>query len=66
MFEMYTKISAKLPGFDCLLDSFTYQIFLESYYVPGIILGARAIAMHQTVKNTCPQGAYILKAVKGN
>ena len=50
----------------CFIHSFIYQIVLESYYIPGIIPGARATEMHQIIKNTCPQGTYILKVIKGN
>lgn len=52
-----------LPRSECLPDSFIYQIFIESYYVPGNTLGAGAAAMHDS-QNTRLQGAYILKVVK--
>lgn len=58
------KSQAKLPRSDCSLESFIYQLLIESYYVSGTILGAGATTMHQTVKSTCPVGTHILKVVK--
>lgn len=34
--------------------------------MPGTIPGARPTEMHQRVKNSCPQGTYIVKVVKDN
>lgn len=58
------KSRTKLHTSDCLPGSLIYQVFIGTYYVPGTTLGPGATAVHKTVKNTCLQGAYILKMIK--
>lgn len=44
---------------------FSFSKYLNSYYLPGPVLGARDVSLNKIDRNPTPPGAYILRERDG-